>query len=172
MIDNGVGNRWDSVEGFVKHEFEPPEAERNGDWDMEYLLIVLLEQLRRRVVLNYGMGSTVIIHKNGGFSYSGHSEKSLHYKGRAVDFHINAVSRGTLHPVKQASMIYDLTNEDFGIGIYTWGCHLDFRFGCNDRTDAVWFQDAEGNYNYQRYKDFHRTVVDAMLQPNFKQLPT
>jgi len=169
-MENPMGMAWDQVEGFVRHEFAPPHP-HDDDWDMDASLIFMLGAIRKRAIRKHGIGTTVIVHPNGGFAYDGHASKSLHYRGRAVDFHINLgdkdnVSRGTLNPIRQAGLIYDLTDNRYGLGVYTWGCHLDYREGVEDRTDATWFYDGEG-YRFERYDKFYRTISNACLDPCF-----
>ena len=162
-----VGDDWDNVEGFSKHEFAPPEADRSMEWDMSSKLIFTMQAIREKAIRIYGRGTKLIVHRNGGFSIQGHSETSLHYKGLAVDFHI-IVPRGTLHPLKQAGLIYDITDSRYGLGVYTWGCHLDYR-EYSDKGPAVWFYDGD-DYHFRLHNEFYNVAINAGCHPKFTAL--
>jgi hypothetical protein len=169
MTDNPMGMAWDQVEGFVRHEFAPPHP-HGGDWDMDASLIFMLGAIRKRAIKRR-TNAQVIIHKNGGFAYEGHASKSLHYKGRAVDFHIN-VPRETqgndltvewerMPVIELAVIVYEMTDDRYGLGVYSWGVHLDYRADVEDRTDATWYRDLSGEYHFSRHKDFYITIAGA-----------
>ena len=176
-MDDTVGQRWGAVEGFCKHEFAPPEdldmKNEMWQWDMNYLLILILQAIRIEAKRMYG-NSKVIIHKNGGFSYTGHAKTSLHYQGRAVDFHISVPDDVNpelpptglwrrLSVADTAILVYDqVTGSDYGIGLYSWGVHLDNRAGVSGRTDATWFRDNDGEYHFQRFNGFFTTLGNAI----------
>ena len=177
-LDDPVGQRWGTVQGFCKHEFAPPEdlEQRDNetwDWDMDYLLMLILQEIREEAKRMYG-NAKVIIHRNGGFSYTGHAKTSLHYQGRAVDFHISVPDdvnpelqpTGDWHRLSVADtavLVYgQVSGSNHGIGLYSWGIHLDNREGVSGRTDATWFRDDDGEYHFQRFKDFFITLGNAI----------
>jgi len=93
------------------------------------------------------MDNPMYIHNNGGFSTKGHSPKSYHYQGRAIDFHFkhkNSISLRKLIVVAVKCGLY-------GIGLYPhWspkpgGFHLDNRSG---GMFNVWTRNEEGKYTY------------------------
>jgi hypothetical protein len=163
--------KWDAVEGFSKKEFAPPE-EVKGDWDMNVNLIDTLVQLRKKGKQKYGDEFRVMIHHNGGYSVDGHSKTSLHYQGRAVDFHMEHYSDNHkcwalvpwLDQVILLRPLLDGFEEDFGIGLHpNWnqqGFHLDFRRG-SGRSGAVWW-DKSGKYINMTWAYFGDALEDVM----------
>lgn len=83
----------------------------------------------------------VPIHIHVAWSASGHSDKSYHYKGMAVDFHF----AGLTH-LEQWAYIRCFPNLR-GIGFYPWwknpGWHADLR-----STELFWISRSEGEYIY------------------------
>ncbi len=53
---------------------------------------------------------------------AGSKDSSQHLRGLAADFHIHDVS-----PDKIAYFADELLKQSGGIGIYSWGCHIDVR---------------------------------------------
>ena len=86
--------------------------------------------------------SKVPIHIHVAWSDSGHSKKSYHYKGMAVDFHFG----GSLSMLEQFAFIRALP-ELKGIGFYPWwhspGWHVDLR-----GTNLFWVSPEPGKYIY------------------------
>jgi hypothetical protein len=92
------------------------------------------------------MDNPILIHDNGGFSTKGHSPKSFHYQGRAVDFHFKYKNVSLRRLVVSA-----IKCGFYGIGIYPhWspkpgGFHLDNRPG---GMFNIWSRGEDGMYHY------------------------
>lgn len=104
-------NDWNNIKYFSPHE-------NWGDWTKIYKkLIYTLDKFREY------LGKPIII--NCGYSTTGHTSKSFHYKGMAVDIHIK-----NMHVVDQF-LAAERFDEFNGIGLYpNWhnpGLHLDIR---------------------------------------------
>jgi hypothetical protein len=115
---------WESIKYFSYLEFSAPEDRESGLL-MNHFLVMSLDDLRKL------LGSPIIIHENGGYSFKGHSENSFHYEGKAVDFHVHPDCK--LSPRQQAQVILS-TGKFGGVGFYpVWhpvpGFHVDVRQG-------------------------------------------
>jgi hypothetical protein len=163
--------KWETVVGFSKNEFAPPEPVA-GDWDMNINLIDTLVELRNRGNQKYGGEFRILIHNNGGFSVDGHSKTSLHYKGRAVDFHMEHYSDTHkcwalvpwIDQVVLLRTLLDGQEQDFGVGLHpNWnnqGFHLDYRNGAG-KNGAVWW-DKGGKYVTMSWTHFGECVIDVL----------
>ena len=157
---------WENVIGFAKHEFQPPGGDKLIEFEMNVELIEALQEVRTTAERLYGFARS-IIHRNGGFSIKGHAEDSLHYKGRAADFHVEVrKDRDSpwrrISPIELGCICYELTCAHFGLGIYKWGVHLDYRRGIMGRTPAVWFQAANGQYHFKPWGEFYKVIYEAV----------
>ncbi|MBI5428397.1 MAG: hypothetical protein HZA02_09000 [Nitrospinae bacterium] len=148
---------WSDIKYFTREEFRPEG--HDGDFDMGIGFILKLDNFRSQI------DSPMVVHKNGGFAVSGHSENSLHYLGLAADLHIR--ERGSDRPrdvLEQALLAYKWSF--LSIGIYPFwnrpGLHLDDRAAIG-LPKKVWFQDRAGKYRYYPYEDFHRCVRDLIV---------
>jgi len=111
---------------------------KNENWGestkMSPILIDMLNEFREFV------DKPIIIHC--GYSTDGHSTNSYHYRGLAVDLHIQ-----NIHYIEQLvlAMQYKKFN---GIGVYPYwnspGLHLDIR----DTSSIIWYQDNKKRYHY------------------------
>ena len=141
---------WDSLKYFTKNE-------KWGDPDkMNPALLLLLDRLRETI------GKPFVIHC--GYESDGHSTASQHYKGNAVDFHIeglplteaNRLLLAALHTIQIAGR---QAHEVCGLGIYPdWnnpGFHLDVR-GYSARWGAV---KKEGKQVYISYNEALKKVA-------------
>lgn len=125
----------------VKEYFKPEEFGVGARQGMQDDFLMSLYDFRDK------MDNAMIIHQNGGFSTSGHSRKSMHYMGRAVDFHFkhnkNISTRKLIVTAIQAGLC--------GIGIYPYwspypgGFHLDNR---ETGRFNIWWRDEDGKYHY------------------------
>ena len=99
----------------------------------------LLSLYRFRVAIDTPM----IINPNGGFSTRGHSPTSLHYSGRAVDFHFTKDI-----PLRRV-IVAAIKSGLHGIGLYPYwnnmGFHLDNRTG---NKFNIWVRDKNNVYRY------------------------
>jgi uncharacterized protein YcbK (DUF882 family) len=105
----------------IKH-FKKTENWGNPD-KMDESIVLLLDKIRDRI--NYPF------HINCGYDESGHSDNSMHYQGKAVDFIIKDLFLKDASD-KIISALKDLNKTDkVGLGIYldwnTPGFHLDTR---------------------------------------------
>jgi len=125
----------------IKDAFTPDEFGDGARDGMQDKFLHSLYNFRQ------AMGNPMIIHHNGGYARDGHSRKSMHYFGRAVDFHFkhnrNISTRKLIVCAIQAGLC--------GIGLYPYwepspgGFHLDNREAgrCN-----IWWRDEDGRYHY------------------------
>lgn len=162
---------WNLVEGFKKQEFAPPGMIESGMkfWDMHEDLITELEWIRGRAIDCYGR-ARVIIHENGGYAVEGHSPSSLHYLGRAADFHIENFSEKhncwVLVPwVDQFLFVYpSLEKDSWGLGLHPeWnnkGFHLGYSLGV--RASAVWRKSGIEGYKNYVWSDLHVALSDCI----------
>jgi len=131
----------------IKH-FNPKE--KWGDPEkMDYRLVWMLDRLREKI------GKPIIIHC--GYATDGHAENSYHYKGQAVDFHVEGGAFNFHEGWKSVTLEFRNRRMDrkvffmqekfwfLGLGIYPhWnnpGFHLDLG------PARSWWQNAEGGYN-------------------------
>lgn len=132
-------------EYFSPNEFGPGAEEGMQD-------DFLLSLFKFRVA----MDNPMIIHPNGGYATSGHSANSLHYEGRAVDFHFK-YNPVPLRRVTVAAIRCGL----YGIGIYPhWnpkpgGFHVDDRAGGRFN---MWYRNEAGVYVYL----FPNTLAESL----------
>ena len=137
---------WDMMNEY----FNPDEFGNGASAGMDDGFLISLFQFRVAV------DNPMIIHPNGGYASSGHSTGSLHYEGRAVDFHFkyNPIS---LRRVIAAAIKCGL----HGIGIYPYwtpkpgGFHLDNRPGGRFN---VWYRNEAGVYVYL----FPSTIAESL----------
>lgn len=119
---------------FKRSEFDAP-GDPNSGLRMNPWLVKYLDELREMT------GHPIIIHENGGFSFTGHIDGSYHYQGMAADFHF----LWGLPFSEQARRIFNL-GKFGGIGIYPeWnhpGFHVDIRSGFQ-----IWVK-RNGVYTY------------------------
>ncbi len=125
----------------IKEYFGPGEFGDGAEQGMDDEFLLCLYDFRK------AMDNPILIHNNGGFSRGGHSRKSYHYTGRAVDFYFkhnrNISTRRLIVTALQAGLC--------GIGLYPYwrpfpgGFHLD-----NRETGAfnIWWRDEFGKYHY------------------------
>ena len=136
MTEEFIKDFWRGIKHFDYHEFSSPEDPESG-LKMNFSLIQGLERLREIT------GRPIIIHHNGGFAASGHSDGSHHYEGRAADFHFDWLD---LMLRQQAKIVFNSMHFS-GIGLYPeWahpGFHVDSRLG----PFQVWVERA-GKYLY------------------------
>jgi len=92
------------------------------------------------------MDNPILIHPNGGYATTGHSEHSYHYQGRAIDFHFK------YNPVSLRRLVVAAIRCGLhGIGMYPhWkpkpgGFHLDNRPGGRFN---MWSKNENGIYVY------------------------
>jgi hypothetical protein len=125
----------------VSEVFSPDEFGIGAERGMNDDFLASLYQFR------VAMGNPMIIHDNGGFSTKGHSPKSYHYQGRAVDFHFKYGKNVSLRKLVVAALRCGL----YGIGMYPlWlpkpgGFHLDNRPG---GMFNIWSKNEAGVYTY------------------------
>jgi len=162
---------WSKIKGYVKSEFSPPfgKVDAGHEWDMCPELIEAMVEIRDEIKRLYG-DAKVIVHYNGGYAVDGHSKRSLHYKGRACDFHALVPDPESKVPnhfrrlsaVELALIVYNKTTERFGIGIYSWGVHLDYRYGVDGVKPAVWYEKAQGDYVFMQPLKFTVCLLEAI----------
>ena len=92
----------------------------------------------------------VPIHIHVAWSDAGHSPNSMHYKGKACDFHFDGLS-----PLEQFACISCFPGFN-GVGYYPWwnhpGWHVDLRV-----PRLYWTSPAQGKYIYDM-KALLRTI--------------
>lgn len=134
---------WSTVKYFKPEEFGDTEAQDN----IHSTLVWLLDKFREVV------GRPIKIHE--AWAKSGHSANSYHYKGEAVDLHIEGLS---LWEQFFAALKFGVWR---GIGIYPFwhdkGLHLDIR---KQDMPIIWYEDHKGNYIYNPDKDFYKLLMD------------
>lgn len=112
-----------------------PEEWRYDPEKVVPALVMLLSELRSRA------GVPIVIHE--AWADKGHSEKSYHYRGMAVDFHFE----GNLSYLEQFAHIVAL--QFGGIGFYPgWhrpGWHVDLRAAQDSR---LFWTRQRGEYKY------------------------
>lgn len=159
---------WKDFKYFTEDEFRPPGYD--GEVSMSLGFMLKLEAMRSQ------LGSSFVIHKNGGFAVAGHANNSLHYAGLAADLHIcrpaadgrSVANRppAAFEPravVEQALLAWKWSF--LSIGIYPFwkqpGLHLDDRTAVG-LEKRVWFQDRDGKYRYYPYNQFHQCIGDLI----------
>lgn len=133
----------------VRH-FTPDEWKQDSD-RVAPELVYLLDDVRERA------GVPIVIHE--AWAEDGHSDKSWHYKGEAVDFHLKGLT-----PFQQ----FEILNEFNEIGAIGWypgwnhpGWHVDIRPMLTG-TRLYWWRDEHGAYHYTRvYKEMMNTILEA-----------
>jgi len=108
-------------------------------------LLLLLQEIRAYV------GKSFVIHN--AYEKGGHSEKSQHYIGNAVDFHIEGISfLNAIEEIEEAIRFYQV-EDHIGLGIYPdWynpGFHLDVR-----GTKARWGRVGSTYVSYENAKQY------------------
>jgi hypothetical protein len=121
-MDEALREFWASIWHFKPEEFAAPEEPASG-LKMNFAVVRTLDDLREK------SGHPIVVHQNGGFSFRGHCDGSLHYSGRAIDFHFDWPD---LMLRQQAMLVFGM-GRFCGIGIYPeWnhpGFHVDMRYG-------------------------------------------
>lgn len=116
-------------------EFAPYFSAQECGEGMDYSFMLLVLKLRER------LGAPMIVH--AGYASHGHAGKSLHYEGRALDFHVPNVS-----PRRVLQVIDELGCFN-GVGWYPFwnnpGFHIDNRPA---ESYQRWRSPKEGIYNY------------------------
>lgn len=121
--DNNAGTVWDEIKYFKKHEFAckcgkycdgyPAEIDMN--------MVKIADEIRSRIgkPININSGLRCKTHNSnvGGVS------NSQHLLGNAAD--LGCPSGFT--PTQMASIAEDVMGDTGGIGIYSWGIHIDTR---------------------------------------------
>ena len=127
----------------VKH-FSPTEWRK--DWTkVDPNLILTLDKIRDVVGQLYP-GTKILIHV--AWEDSGHSPKSYHYTGLAVDFHFDVPKNVDFNYLKQF-MLLNSFREFGGIGFYPHWNHPGWHVDLRDRKPALyWFRDKDGKYHY------------------------
>ncbi len=108
---------WTRLKYFNKNENWGNPDEMNG------LLLITLDEIRDRC------NNPIVVHC--AYKQTGHSEKSKHYTGDAVDFHVcNMSLRDTYNIIIEVLENFQIVDKT-GLGIYLdWnsqGFHLDLR---------------------------------------------
>ena len=112
-----------------KIRYFTPDEEWGNAGKVNPYLIIALDELRHKV------GSPIIVHC--AYSTSGHSKNSMHYEGKAVDFHIKGMSLVDQYLAAEKIGLFN------GIGVYPFwnnpGLHIDIR-----TKPARWGRNAAG----------------------------
>ena len=128
---------WEMLERY----FSPDEFGKGAREGMDDGFLAALYQFR------VAIDNPIIIHDNGGFSTDGHSPKSYHYQGRAIDFNFRHKRNISLRRFVVTAVKCGL----YGIGMYPhWkpkpgGYHLDNRSG---GLFNIWSRNKKGLYTY------------------------
>ncbi len=114
---------WELIEGFSPHEAWGKACAMNG-------FTLMLMSAIRKSIRKKDPDAYVVIH--AGFATDGHSAKSQHYEGNAVDFHFVTKLRYDEQVDLMLAVLKDLqVNGRVGFGIYPdWnspGFHIDCR---------------------------------------------
>ena len=102
--------------------------------------------LRSIYKFRVAIDNPMIIHPNGGYTTYGHSKRSYHYRGRAIDFHF--IHK---HVNLRRIIITAIRCGLYGIGIYPYwrprpgGFHLDNR---HPSKFEVWYRTKDNIYVY------------------------
>ena len=147
---------WKDFKYFTEDEFRSPGYD--GEVNMSLGFMLKLEAMRSQ------LGSSFVIHKNGGFAVAGHADNSLHYVGLAADLHIcRPTAFEPRDVVEQALLAWKWSF--LSIGIYPFwkqpGLHLDDRTAVGQEK-VVWFQDRDGKYRYYPYNQLHQCIGDLI----------
>ena len=115
---------FDWVRGFNARENWGDAFRMNG------MVVILLDRLREVYRKRYDEHASFVIHS--GFATSGHAPLSQHYKGNAIDFHINSTLSFVAQHKAVLAILTDLqVSQYIGFGIYPdWnspGFHIDVR---------------------------------------------
>lgn len=118
---------WETIDCFVPEEFQD-DPERCSP-----IMILTMNRLRRL------SGMPIIIHQC--WAADGHSERSYHYTGQAVDFHF-AKGMTSLEEFAAVCAVPDF----MGVGFYPFwsprpGWHVDLRAS---RTRLYWYKGHSG----------------------------
>lgn len=111
-----------------------------GDMDYNFMLKVL--QLRKL------LDSEMIVHE--GKASSGHSDKSYHYKGRALDFHVKDIDH------REVMGLIDSCGFG-GAGVYYWGA------GFESTSQPFFHIDDRPIQKYQRWISIKPNEYKYML---------
>lgn len=126
-----TGDPWDEIEYFDKAEFACKCGGRycNGyPADIDMTMVKYADEIRRRIgkplSVNSGLRCPIHNMNEGGVS------DSQHLCGTAVDL---GCPFGGVTPAKMAEIAEDVMDHGGGIGIYSWGIHIDTR-----KTKSRW----------------------------------
>jgi len=125
---------WNEIKHFKPDEFDYPDF-------IDFNSLSMLDSMREK--------EKKIIIINSDFAFTGHSDNSMHYKGKAFDIVIKDKNTKEPLPIIEQFLIairYFWT----GIGFYPFwkvpGLHVDTRpLTLLDRR-ATWWKDKEGEY--------------------------
>lgn len=124
---------WEKVKHFKREEFK-----KDPDKVIPSL-VFLMDEIRE------ASGFPIIIHV--AWDDSGHTPKSLHYKGMAVDFHWKA-DLNKFSYLEQFCLLSQFRKIG-AIGFYPFwnnpGWHIDIR---SNLVRTVWYRDENGVYRY------------------------
>jgi len=130
---------FDKIKHFKLEDFDHPDM-------LDDITLQMLDDM----VEQEGWVKKISIKMHADFAYSGHSDKSMHYMGKAFDVSILDTESGKPLPIIEQFLIairYFWT----GIGIYPrWnspGLHLDTRPITRFTRRTFWYLDRDGNYN-------------------------
>lgn len=104
--------------------------------------------MRKLDLMRLHAGAPMVVH--AGWADSGHSDKSMHYEGRALDFHFgrDPQTHAELSVAEQFLRICSMRMFG-GVGYYPYwntpGWHIDDRAR---RPTLYWIQDGSGIYHY------------------------
>lgn len=128
---------WETINEY----FDADEFGEGAHRGMDDAFLLSLYQFR------VAMDLPILVHNNGGFSVKGHSPKSYHYQGRAIDFHFKYPRNVSLRRVVVAAIKCGM----YGIGMYPhWspkpgGFHLDNRPA---GMFNIWSRNKDNVYTY------------------------
>ncbi len=137
---------WSKIKYFSKSEWEPSADKVNPE------LILIMDAMREFA------RKPIAIHC--AYDLSGHANKSQHYLGNAVDFHIMSL------PLMEQFLIAEKFRPT-GLGLYPYwntpGLHFDLRPLRPTIVAARWWRDSDGSYHgLNSIKDF----LDACDYPS------
>lgn len=122
--DNNAGTFWDEIEFFDREEFRCKCGGKycNGyPCEPDEKMVRYADEIRRRLgvplIVNSGLRCKVWNQKNNG------ATASKHMTGLACDL---GAPKG-ITPKQMASVAEEVIGNTGGIGIYSWGIHIDYR---------------------------------------------
>ena len=116
-------NIWDVTDGFTHYEGWGDHSKMDG-------FVLMLITALRKAIREVDPSATIVVHV--GYTLAGHSKNSQHYKGCAIDFHLNTTLRYDAQVDLVISTLRSLqVHERVGLGLYPdWnspGFHIDTR---------------------------------------------